>query len=251
MQQKSPKTQEEIQAMKEGGSKLSGIRDSLAKFIAPGVSAWEVELLARKLIQESGGKASFQMVPGYSYAICINVNDGVVHGIPHKEIVFKKGDVVSVDVGLFYKGLHTDTATTVYLGNDPSVKSFMEVGKRALDSAIFAATAGNKIRDIAKAYETELLKGKCNPIWSLTGHGVGKKLHERPYVPCFVSGSPDEKIELYEGMTLALEVMYTLGGGETKMDTDGWTLRTKDGKLAALFEHSIVVGQHKADILTK
>lgn len=245
-----PKTEEEIKIMEEGGALLGEIRRKLAQAVAPGVSAWEIELLARDLIKKTGGVPSFQMVPGYSWALCVNVNDGVVHGIPHKETVFKSGDVVSIDVGLYYKGLHTDTAETVYLGSDPQIKRFLDTGRAAVNAAIMAAVAGNKVRDIARAYEVELKKGSCNPIWNLTGHGVGKKLHESPYIPCFVSGSADESITLEAGNTLALEVMYTLGSGETRIDSDGWTMRTKDAKLAALFEHSVVVREGEAAILT-
>lgn len=245
------KTPEEMAVMAEGGKILAYVRDELFKIVAPGVTAWDVEMAADRLIKEKGAFPSFKKVQGYSWATCINVNTGVVHGIPRKETVFEDGDVVSVDVGVFYKGFHTDTAVTKYLGKDPKIVKFLETGRRALNNAIKQAKAGNTIGDIAKAYQDTLNRASLNPVRSLTGHGVGKNLHEDPYIPCFTSNSASERVKIVPGMTLALEVMYTFGSGDLTLDNDGWTLRTKDAKLAALFEETVAIGVTGTSILTR
>ena len=134
--------------MHEGGILLGEIRDQLVEMVKEGVSAWDIENKANQLIEKSGGKASFKMVPGYSWATCVNVNDGVVHGIPKKEKIFKNGDVVSVDVGLFYKNMHTDTSASAVVGKDGGKESFLRVGRNAVDMAIKQVVAGNYIYDI-------------------------------------------------------------------------------------------------------
>lgn len=237
--------------MKEGGKKLKEIRSKLAAAVVPGVSAMDIEELAVKLIEAAGGKPSFKLVPGYSWATCINVNDGVVHGIPKKETVFQDGDIISVDVGIYYKGLHTDAATTVYLGKEKEVLNFIEIGRKALNAGLKNATAGRVIGDISSAIYDVLSKGDINPIWNLTGHGVGKELHEAPQVPTFPSEAKDEKIKIEPGMTLAIEVMFTLGDGDMKLAKDGWTLKTKDGTISALFEETVAVTNNGTLVLTR
>ena len=237
--------------MSEGGAKLARVRDALFELIKPGLTAMDIEEAAVRLIKEEGAEASFKKVQGYSWATCINVNTGVVHGIPKKSTVFKENDVVSVDVGVYFRGFHTDTAVTKYLGKNPEIIKFLEIGKRAVKNAIAAATAGNKIGDIARAYEDTLKSAHLNPIWTLTGHGVGRELHEDPYIPCYVGHTADERVIIEPGMTLALEVMYTPGSGDIVLDEDGWTLRTKDAKIAALFEETVAVTPKGTKILTQ
>ncbi len=245
------KTDAEIAIMAEGGKKLARVKKALYKLVLPGISAMQIEEAAVDLIKKEGAEASFKKVRGYHWATCINVNTGVVHGIPKKETIFEEGDVVSIDVGIFYKGFHTDTAITKYLGHDPKIIKFLETGQKAVKNAIAAATVGNTIGDIAQAYEEVLTKAKLHPIWSLTGHGVGRDLHEDPYIPCYVGGSTHERVTIKPGMTLALEVMYTEGSGDIALDKDGWTLRTKDAKIAALFEETVAVTPRGTKILTK
>lgn len=244
------KTEEEMAIMLEGGKKLGVIKKALAQKVKPGVSAWEIEEEAIRLISEAGGEASFKKVAGYKWATCVNVNDGVVHGIPKKETIFKEGDVVSIDVGLFYKGFHTDTAISVTLSDDPEKKKFLEIGRRAVNAGIKQAKAGRTIGDISEAIEKEFKSAGLTPVESLTGHGVGRQLHEAPLIPCFVSGSRDEQVKIVEGMTLAIEVMYTGGSGEIKVENDGWTIRTKDAKIAALFEETVALTGRGPIVLT-
>jgi methionyl aminopeptidase len=244
------KSLEEIEIMREGGKKLAHVRNKLEEKVAEGVSAMEIEELAVDLIKKSGAESSFKKVPGYKWATCININEGVVHGIPKKETIFKKGDIVSVDVGLYYKGFHTDTSTSKLIGEDKGKQKFLEVGKSALKAGIRQAIVGNHIVDISEAIESVLKGAALTPIEALTGHGVGRELHEEPYIPCFVRGSRGKSIEISKGMVLAIEVMYTEGNSDIMIDSDGWTIRTKDGKISALFEETVAVTNDGPFVLT-
>ncbi|MBX4205602.1 type I methionyl aminopeptidase [Candidatus Microgenomates bacterium] len=244
------KTPEEVKVMAEGGKKLAHVKKLVEEAVKIGVSALEIEEIVTKGIIAQGGTPSFKMVPGYRWSTCININDGIVHGIPKKEMVFQEGDVVSVDLGMFYKGFHTDTSISVYLGSDPKTVEMLSVGKKALKNAIREAQMGNKLGDISYAIEKTLESAKLNPVESLVGHGVGRNLHEYPPIPCFVTGSASDNIELKEGFVLAIEVMYTQGNPELVTDSDGWTIRTKDGKISALFEETVAITANGPIVLT-
>lgn len=245
------KSPEEIEVMREGGKKLAKIKNALKKAVKIGANAAEIEELAVSLIEKEGAKPSFAMVPGYSWATCINVNDGLVHGIPKKEAVFRKGDLVSVDVGIYYKGFHTDTSFSLGLDADGETSRFLNIGEEALDNAIKAAVPGNYIFDISKAMEETLAKAGYSPIRALVGHGVGRELHEEPQIPCFVPGKVEDSPEIREGMVFAIEAMFALGAPDVYQDNDGWTIRTRDGKISALFEDTVAVGKDKAEVLTR
>lgn len=240
-----------LAAMKEGGRKLAQIRGNLMRKVAVGVSAWEIEEEAGRQIEKAGGVPSFKMVPGYSWSTCVNVNEGVVHGIPSKDVVFAKEDVVSVDLGMYYEGYHTDTSDTVYLGRREEIKRFLKAGQEALKAGIANARVGGVVGDISRGIEQTLKKYGLNPVKSLVGHGIGKNLHEDPYIPCFVSGARVEREELFEGMALAIEVMYSAGSAEVVGEADGWTIRTKDGKIASLYEDTVMLTRDGVLVLTK
>lgn len=245
------KTDQEMEIMAEGGKILGRVKKEAAKHVKAGVSAYEIEELVTKLIEKEGAEPSFKKVTGYHWSTCINVNDGVVHGIPKKEVVFKKGDIVSVDLGVYYKGFHTDTALTVLVDSDDKKKiAFLAHGKEADNAGLKAVKAGRTVGDISAAIEKVFKKAGLNPIRSLTGHGVGRELHEEPSIPCFVSHSATERVVLKKGMVLAVEVMYTAGKGDIVLDEDGWTLRTKDGKIAGLFEETVALTGHGPIVLT-
>lgn len=245
------KTNEEIKIMREGGKKLAEIRRKIKSEIKEGVNAMHIEELATRLIEDSGGAPSFKMVPGYFWSTCINVNEGVVHGIPQGGIIFKKADLVSLDLGFFYKGFHTDVADTVIVGHGDSKKEkFLASGKNALKTAISKASVGNKLGMISKAIEDTVGKAGFNLVKALVGHGVGRKLHEEPFIPCYVSGNPVEELVLKEGLVLAIEIIYSQGSGEVITDSDGWTIRTKDAKIAALFEETVAVTENGPSVLT-
>ena len=237
--------------MAEGGKKLGQIKNQLAAMVKEGVSSMDIEEKAVELINESGGKASFEKVPNYHWATCVNVNAGLVHGIPSKEVVFKKGDLVSIDVGLFYKGFHTDTSISVGVGLDAKDQRFLEIGKEALKKATGEAKPGNRIFDLSMAIQDTIEKAGFTPIQALVGHGVGKNLHEEPAIPCFVAGARLKSPEIMPGTVLAIEVMYTQGRPEIKIEEDGWTISVRDDKISALFEETVAVTGHGPLVLTE
>lgn len=245
------KTPEEMQIMIEGGKKLSRVKHALFDMVKEGVSAWEIEEAAQRLIKEEGAEPSFTKVPKYHWATCVNVNDGVVHGIPKRETIFQKGDLVSVDVGLWYKGFHTDTSFSVGIDVDPQKAHFLEVGRRALNRGIERVVPGNRIYDISEAIEKVLRDENLTPVKGLVGHGVGRSLHEDPQIPTAVYHKRQETPEIVVGATLAIEVMYTIGDGEIKLDQDGWTIVTRDGTISGLFEDTVVVTEKGPIVATK
>jgi len=243
------KTPEEVEIMAEGGALLAGVRDALKDSVKVGMSALEIEVLANELIKKTGGEPSFKRVPGYSWATCVNVNEGIVHGIPKKDVVFAKGDVVSVDVGLFFKGFHTDTSFTVGLDVDSETKRFLDSGRRALDKAITQAVIGNHILDISVQMQKVENDG-YSVVRSLVGHGVGRELHESPQVPCYDFGRTMPNPELVEGLVIAIEIMYAQGSPEIIHAQDKWTIETRDGKLSALYEETVAITKNGPLVLT-
>lgn len=244
------KTPDEVKIMAEGGEKLARVKKALAKEVAVGVSSLDIEVLADSLIKKEGAEASFKMVPGYSWATCVNVNRGLVHGMPKKEVVFKKGDLVSIDVGIFFKGFHTDTSVSVGLDLTPENQKFLETGEKALKEAISQVKVGNHVFDISKAIQDVVRSGGYSPIRALVGHGVGRELHEEPQIPCFLPGRVEDSPKLTPGMVLAIEVMYAMGAPEVVYDEDGWTISTADGKISALFEDTVAVTKEGPKVLT-
>jgi methionyl aminopeptidase len=244
------KSPQQIKKMAKAGLLLSEVKEKLKAQVKPGISAYEIEDLATSLIQKSKARPSFKMVPGYHWSTCINVGSGVVHGIPKKTTIFKKNDVVSVDVGLFLNSFHADTSFSVYLGQDPKIINFLKAGQEALNGAIKKAIPGNKIKDISSQMESTLKSHNLTPISTLTGHGIGNNLHEEPRVPCLLTGSKDESITLKAGLVLAIEVMYTIGNDTLVLEDDGWTLSTKSGKISALFEETVAITDNGPIVLT-
>lgn len=245
------KTPEEIQIMAEGGKKLARVKNVLAKAVKAGATALDIENLAVKTIKEEGAEGSFNKVPGYSWMTCISVNEGLVHGIPTKDLVFKDGDIVSIDVGLFFKGFHTDTSITVGINPSPENKKFLNIGVNALEKAISKARVGNYIYDISEAIETTIEGAGYATIKALVGHGVGRELHEDPQIPCFVPGRITDSPKITAGMVLAIEVMYAAGSDKVHVLEDGWTIAMRDGKMSGLFEESVAVTPKGVIVLTR
>jgi len=244
------KTSEEIRIMRQGGEKLSQILEKLVRFTRPGVKLIEIEKLAWSLIEKTGGKPGFALVPGYNWATCININDGIVHGIPDQKEI-KDGDVVSIDIGIFYKGLNTDMCRSFQVGKkDPGTDKFLKTGKKALKQAIKQAKVGNRIGHISKAIQDTIEGAGFTCIRNLTGHGVGKKLHEPPQIPCFLDKKIKETPLIEKGMTLAIEVIYALGSHTNYTKIDNWTIATSDGKISTVFEKTIAVINDGSLILT-
>jgi len=253
------KTEKEIKIMKEGGQKLALVFAEVVKRIKPGVSLKKLDDLAEELIIKQGGFPSFKTVKGYHWTTCININEGVVHGIPN-DYQIKEGDLVSLDMGMLYKGFHTDMARTLWVQNPKSKfpaspagrqnPKFLEAGREALKAAIKAAKAGNRVGHISAAIEKVIRKAGFNPVKELTGHGVGRKLHEEPQIPLFLSKPIDKTPILQPGMTLAIEVIYTWGKPDLILADDGWTIKTADGRLSGVFENTVLVTKKEPKILT-
>ncbi|MBI2029301.1 type I methionyl aminopeptidase [Candidatus Gottesmanbacteria bacterium] len=242
-------SEDKISAMREGGQILGKILKELLNQVKPGVDTIKIDELAGRLIKESGGIASFKTVNGYKWSTCISVNDEVVHGVPDDVIL--EGDIVCIDVGLLYKGYHTDTAWTVQAGRDREIEKFLRVGEETLYKAIDQARVGNRIGQISKVIQDGVTGNGYFVVKSLVGHGVGKTLHESPQIPGYIHGKIENTMLIRPGMTLAIEVIYAMGTSEIEYkNDDGWTIVTADGSLSAVFEHTILVTDGKPEILT-
>src|SRR3989338_2846425 len=251
------KTEEEIEILKEGGKRHAFVLSEIAKKVVPGVSTNDLETFARELIKEGGDMGAFlNYTPkgakrAYPANLCVSVNNEIVHGIPNEEsLILQEGDVVSLDLGLKHKGLITDAAVTVGVGElDEKNRKMLEHCKEALALGIKAARGGNHVGDIGYAIESfirPLGYGLCS---GLAGHGVGYKVHEDPFVPN--EGRKGEGELLRAGMVLAIEPMITLGTDKIVLDKDGYTYKTADGTKAAHFEHTIAITDGDSIILTK
>lgn len=239
-----------IQAMSEGGQMLAEILKKLVAIAKVRVKLSEIEDEARKLLMETGGEPAFMKVPGYKWATCINLNEGVVHGIPNGREI-KDGDLVKIDVGLFFHGYYTDTSTSVLVGENDELQKFLAAGRVALEKAIEQVKMGNRVGHISQSIQETLAKFELKAVPELTGHGVGRELHEKPYVPGVLSSPIDNTPLLYDGQTLAIEIIYTSGKPDLILANDGWTINTKDGKIAGLFEETVAVTSQGPLRLTK
>ncbi len=250
------KKPEEIEIMKEGGKRHAFILSELANMVAPGISTQILEDKARVLIEEGGDKAAFlNYTPRgakrpYPAALCVSVNNEIVHGIPNENpMILQEGDVVTLDLGLVHGGLITDSAITVGVGNvSDENRKLMEHCREALYLGIKEAKGGNHVGDIGFAIESFVRPLGYGLSEGLAGHGVGYKVHEDPFVPN--EGRPGQGEKLIPGMVIAIEPMITLGSSKITLDKDGYTYKTKDGSNAAHCEHTIVVTEGDPIILT-
>jgi len=243
------KTNEEIELMRHSAGLVGQALAEVAKVIRPGITTHELDQVAEKFILDNGGLPSFKNYKGYPFATCISVNDAVVHGFPNKTPL-KDGDVVSVDVGVYKNGYHGDSAYTFALGEaSDEVLQLMKVTKQSLYLGIEKATSGNRVGDISFAVQDYCEKQhKYGVVRELVGHGLGRHLHEDPQVPNY--GKRGSGAKLKDNMVIAIEPMVNLGVREVWYDDDGWTVRTKDGRPAAHYEHTICIKKGKADILS-
>lgn len=236
--------------MLEGGARLGRIKRELIEAVKIGITPLEIDALADNLITAAGDFPSFKTVRGYHHATCINLNSAVVHGIP-SATPLKKGDLVTIDVGLVHKGWHLDTSITTFLPPiDPKVSKFLEVGREALAAAINQVLPGHSVYQISEAMQNVVEGAGYSVIRDLTGHGVGKHLHEDPHIPCYADPSNKKDI-LRPGQSIAVEIMYSMGDHRLKTGSDGWTLYTIDGSLTGMFEESIFITETGHLILTK
>jgi methionyl aminopeptidase len=255
------KTPSQIKIMQKGGQKLSSILAQLLQLAKPGINLLKIEKKAIQLIKESGGEPAFARVPGYHWATCLNVNEEIVHGVP-RDYLLKPGDVLNIDIGLYYQGFNTDMSTTflvsakdtseVKSANTSEVDVFLAAGKQALKKAVEVAKPGNRVGNISQKIQEIIEESDYSVARNLTGHGIGKELHEPPSIPGFVQQSIDQTAILKPGMTVAIEVIYCQGKPDLVLDPqDKWTFRTKDGKISAVFEETIALKKDGSLILTR
>ena len=241
-----------IDVMNKAGSVLGAILAELIASAHAGQSLLEIEREAMHKILRAGGTASFTTVADYKWATCLCVNDVIVHGIPTK-YVLKDQDVLTIDIGMLYNGFHTDTAWSKVIGvPTEEVKRFLRVGQEALWAGIAMARVGNRVGHISKAIEDIVLPQGFGIVKSLVGHGVGRTLHEAPQIPGILKGKIENTPKLVEGMTIAIEVIYTMGSPDVVyVNDDGWSIGTKDGSLTSVFEHTVAIVDGEPVVLTK
>ncbi len=248
VQLKSPR---EIETMAAGGKILAATHDVVRKAVRAGVTTMDLDKIAEDFIRShEGASPSFKGLYGFPATICASVNEEIVHGIPSPKRVLKEGDIISVDIGVFYGGLHTDSANTWPVGVvDEKTAKLLRVTKDALEAGLAAAVVGNHVGDIGNAIETVVLKGGFAVVRELVGHGVGESMHEEPQVPNY--GKPKRGRALQHGMTLAIEPMVNAGSANTRTLGDKWTVITIDGSRSAHFEHTVAVLNEGPRVLTR
>lgn len=250
------KTPDEIQKLKRGGVILSGVLRRVAKACVPGASTEALDRLAHDEIVAAGGKPSFlghrisPDDPAFPSTLCISINEEVVHGLAVPDRIIKDGDIVGLDIGMWYEGLATDMATTVMVGNvRPEVRDLVQTTRASLEKGISVLKAGGWVSDVGAAVEDVVAPKGYGIVKDLVGHGVGHAVHEDPQVPNYREPRAP-RVQFAEGMVLAIEPMVTLGGWKVKMKNDGWTIVTRDGSPAAHFELTVVVTADGFELVT-
>ena len=250
------KTPKEIEILREGGKRLATVLYKVKDMVKPGISTWELDKYAEKLIKDMGDEPAFLNYRpegadfAYPASLCVSVNNEVVHGIPNKGKILKERDIVSLDLGLKHENLFTDMAITVPVGEiSKSSTKLIEVTEKALIVGIDMACGGNRVGDIGNAIENFVRRHKYGIVEVLSGHGVGRAIHEDPYIPNF--GKANTGVKLTLGMVIAIEPMLNNGTKNVVLDKDGYTFRTADGKKSAHFEHTILITEGEPEILTK
>jgi len=242
------KTTEEIKIMAEGGKILAGIMKELEGMVRPGIATKDLDKAAEGLVLSSGGKCSFKNYHGYPACLCASINEEIVHAVP-SDRVLKDGDILSLDLGLIWKGYHTDMAITLPVGKiSHEAKKLLEAAKKALEIGIKEAKIGSTFGDISFAIQKYVESQGFNVVRELCGHGIGKNLHEDPEILNY--GKEGTGSELAEGMVFCLEPMVTAGDWHIKKSKDGFGYQTKDGFLSAHFEHTIAVAPTGCQVLT-
>lgn len=253
------KTPQEIQIMTSGGKKLSRILSQLVKFTHVGTNLLDIEKKANELIAQEGAKPAFKRVKNYHWATCLNVNEGIVHGVP-KDYQIKENDVLSIDIGIFDNGFNTDMCHSFKIRsrkerdeirNYDETDRFLAVGRQALEEAKKQVKAGNHVGDISQTIQNTIEGAGYNCARTLTGHGVGRLLHEPPLIPCILIENIASTPMLTVGMVLAIEIIYMQGNYDLVHDQkDKWTISTKDGKISAVFEETVAITSNGLVVLT-
>jgi methionyl aminopeptidase len=244
------KSAREIEIMAQGGRILADTVATLRAAVKPGITTGQLDEIAESFIRShDGATPAFKGLYGFPGSICASVNDEIVHGIPSRKRVLVDGDIISIDVGVGYKGYFTDSATTVAVGAiSAETQRLLDVTQKSLAAGIAAAQPGNHIGDIGAAVQAVVEGAGYSVVRDLVGHGIGVQFHEDPQVPNY--GKPTRREKLVPGLTIAIEPMVNIGGPATRTLKDKWTIVTVDGSLSAHFEHTIAMTESGARVLT-
>jgi methionyl aminopeptidase len=243
------KSPEELVIMRKAGVMVSDTLLRLQEELRPGVTTGHLDTIAEDAIETAGGKPSFKGYRGFPGSICSSPNNVIVHGIPSNHVL-EEGDVVSLDVGVLYQGLHADSAWTFPVGSiSDDAARLLEVGEQSLRAGIEQCYPGRRLGDVGHAVERVATRAGFSVVREYVGHGVGRSLHEDPQIPNY--GPPGRREVLGPGMTLAIEPMINAGGAATRALDDGWTVVTADGKWSAHFEHTVAIIDDGYEVLTR
>jgi methionyl aminopeptidase len=242
------KSERDLEAMRPACAVAAAVLSDVAAFIQPGLTTGDVNEFAASRIKHFGARSAFLGYRKYPCHVCISVNDQVVHGLAGPRVL-RFGDIVSLDVGVIYNGFIGDTARTVAVGGcDVLAQRLMDVAEKALYEGITQAVPGGRVVDISRAIQNYVEGNGFSVVREFVGHGVGRSMHEEPQIPNFVEGKSSPKLR--PGMTLAIEPMINAGAPGVKILNDGWTVVTQDGSLSAHFEHTVLITEAEAEILT-
>ena len=243
------KTNEQLERMRVACRLTAMARKAAHDAVAPGVTTDEIDQIVRRTIEEAGAKPSFLGYGGFPASACVSINDEVIHGIPSKKRVIRSGDIVKIDVGAYIGGFHGDCACTVASGEvSDEAKRLIEVTRQSFYEGIRFAREGCRVSDISAAVQAYVEANGFSVVRSFVGHGVGRQLHESPEVPNY--GRAGHGARLQKGMTLAIEPMVNVGVYDVRVLSDGWTVKTKDGKLSAHYENTVAITDGEPEILT-
>jgi len=243
------KSKDEIKRMVEACRIVAEVLEGIKKIITPGIMTKELDEFAESFVLSRGAIPAFKGYKGFPASLCTSINEQVVHGIPSLTRL-KEGDIISLDIGVYYKGFYGDAALTLPVGEiDEEAKRLLSTTEKALYQGIEKAVGGNRVSDISHAIQSCVEREGFSVVRNFVGHGIGRELHEEPQIPNF--GNPGEGTVLMEGMTLAIEPMVNAGGWEVVILNDGWTAVTKDRSLSAHFEHTVAITSDGPLILTK
>jgi methionyl aminopeptidase len=243
------KSAREISLMRAGGHILADVVERLRETVRPGLSTLEIDEDVEAFIRGRGALPAFKGYRGFPATVCISINDEVVHGIPSAHRRIKEGDIVGLDLGCIVEGYYADCAFTLAIGDvPPKVQQLLDVTRESLDAAITECRAGRRLSDVSHAVQAHVERHGFSVVRAFVGHGIGRALHEDPQIPNF--GDPGRGPQLRPGMVLAIEPMVTMGSWEVKVLDDGWTAVTRDGSLAAHFEHTVAVTEDDPEVLT-
>ncbi len=247
------KSPPEVEKMRRAGRIVAGTIDAVLRAVAPGETTRDLDVVAETYIREQGATPSFLGYgrPPFPASICTSLNDEIVHGIPSPKRVLRQGDLLSLDFGAIWEGFHADSAVTVFVGDPPSAEAdkLVRVTEESLDAGISQIRPGGRLSDISHAVEQTVLGAGFEVVREYVGHGIGRSLHEEPQIPNY--GDPGRGPELRPGLVIAVEPMVNVGGWETRLLADHWTVVTDDGSLSAHFEHTIAVTDDGAEVLTR